>query len=135
MNKEINENHFITEDGKERFNGEIIDTEYHGCSKLHCSIEFIVGSDFIDNDAYSFILEESDDASMTAGPDTTLVPSDEISGKMDITILANLINKTFELANNSSIAIFSNGKKRYQRLSIIANSVNLREFVQSINKY
>lgn len=91
--------------------GEIIDTSGFE------SIEFVIQAGSINDGTYGLILEEGDDAGLS---DAALVSADETLGALTGFISTD---------DNTTIRVGSIGKKRYQRLSILAaSSTGINEF-------
>ncbi len=91
--------------------GEIIDTIGFE------SIEFITQAGSINDGSYTLILEEGDDPGLS---DAALVSADETLGALTGFISTD---------DNKTIRVGSIGKKRYQRLSILAaSSTGTNEF-------
>lgn len=81
------------------------------------SIEFIIQSGAINDGTYTLILEEGDDAGLS---DAAVVSAEETLGTLTGFISTD---------DNTTIRVGSIGKKRYQRLSILAaSSTGTNEF-------
>ena len=75
------------------------------------SIEFIIQSGTITDGSYAILLEESDNASMPVGVETTVVSADQTLGALTGFVAAN---------DDETIRVGSIGKDRYQRLSLVS---------------